>query len=928
LRNEAIAHLALTDIEQGSELEKPAGWFDRDMTRYSFQTEDGTLHVRDLERDEELFACRDTNRNLHLMNFSPDGRYFVGGHLGAELFIWDLASCKQTRVGLLSPESSSAQFSPDSSRLVYLSDEHTLRFVEAATGREITPPLKLPESTFGFVFHPREYKLALRTDTTIQLWDLEARQMIGAFEHNASITAIDWAGPYLAAGDENGELQVWDLRTKRSQRWGAHKMLVSSLLFDHSGDMLVSCSYDMTSCVWDPHTKHLIASTRQGTGVAFSRDDSEILDKRASSSTCTYDSWRVKQPPELRIMKCADTPGDPNIFCADFSRDGRVLAVMKADGLRLVDLASGKPFFFQPMQRGRTAHFLPDGKTLLTLGDYCLSLWPLLAGTNAAAPVRLGVPRHITLPKTDHVDSAGVMRTGQKATLQLTDTEVAVVDLQKTNDIQIFQKSTYPTSPALSPDGRWVVTGTFHGPGSFLWDAATGRKIQQLATGNANPLFSPDGKTLLLAGDNQYTLFETGTWKPLQRISTDNQGDLPGIAGYSHGGKILCLVKGRQQVQLLDAATCRVFATLTSPEPQIISLFAFSPDDQMLAIGTGNDLVECWDLRQVRRSLAALGLDWDNSHPAVEPGPAPAAPGILVPSSWFPGLTLAAVALVLFCAWVVLKRQRQLFGEYIEIENLNEQQNRELTAAQAVLVHSQKMRALGTLAAGIAHDFNNILSVIRMSNKLIGREAQENPEIQEHVTEVDKAVQQGKNVVRSMLGYSREQSERNGHISLPDLVEDVVGLLSKQFLSGIALKLELDRATPPVRGVRPRVEQILLNLVVNAAEAMDGKGNLRISVKPTVAPGQGLIRQPAAAPGYVEMSVADSGPGIDPQILPRIFEPFFSTKVPGTERGTGLGLSTVDTIAEQDGLGIGVETGANQGAIFRIIIPVENNVPH
>jgi signal transduction histidine kinase len=930
LRTEAIAHLALTDVEESNEPERPGGWFDRDMKRYSVLGEGGTLRVRDLQRDADLFNCRDTNRNLRFLTFSGDGRYFVGGHAGSDLFVWDLASCKQIPVGAFSDEATSAQFSPDSSRLVYLSDERTLRFVEPAAGREIAPPLRLPESTFGFVFHSQAYQIAVRTETAVQLWDLETRQMLGTFEHNARITMIAWAGPYLAAGDDNGELQVWDLRTRRTQRWGAHKMLVSSLLFDHGGDMLVSGSYDMTCCIWDPHTKHLIASTKRGFGIAFSGADTEMIRVRGSSAGWTLGNWRVRRPPELRLIECADTPDDPNIFCADFSRDGRILAVMKADGLRLFDLASGKRFLFQPMQRGRTAHFLTDGKTLLTLGDFRYSLWPLLAGTNEAIPMRLGVPRHVTLPKTDHVDSGGVDLSGQKATVQLTDTEIALVDLQNPGGIQVFQKSAYPTSPALSPDGKWVVTGTFHGPGSFLWDAVTGKKMQQLASGNATPLFSPDGKTLLLAGDNQYTLLETDTWKALRHISTDNQGDLPGIAGYSHDGKILCLVKGRQQVQLLDAATCQVLATLTSPEPQIVSLFAFSPDDQVLAVGTGNDLVECWDLRQVRRSLAALGLDWDTSRPTAQPCPPPAGrwtgPGFSVSSPQFLGLTLAAVALVLFCAWVVLKRQRQLFGEYIEIDHLNEQQNRELTAAQAVVIHSQKMRALGTLAAGIAHDFNNILSVIRMSNKLIGREGKENPEIQEHVSEVEKAVQQGKNVVRSMLGYSREQGEANGHISLPDLVEDVVGLLSKQFLSGIALKLELDRAIPPVQGARARVEQILLNLIVNASEAMDGKGNLRINVKPIETPGQGLIRQPAAAPAYVEMSVADSGPGIDPQILPRIFEPFFTTKLLGTSRGTGLGLSTVDTIAEQDGLGIGVVTGT--GTTFRIILPVDRDVPH
>lgn len=931
LRNEAIAYLALTDLQEISGPPTPASWFGPEGKWFGFRAPDGTLKVRNPETKSDLFSCRDTNRDWRVLTFSRDGRYCGAARREAELFIWDLSACTQIPVGPFSPEAASAHFSPDSTRFVYLSDERTLRVVETTSGREIAEPLKLAGNAHGFAFHPREHKIALRTDTAVQLWDLSSRRMLESFEHNAPITAVDWAGSCLAVGDESGEIQVWNLVTGRTQRWGAHKMLVSSLLFSHAGDMLISASYDMNCGIWDPQTKALIAFTKEGFGAAFTPDDNEIAVQRSSSTASAGSRWRVSRPTALRMLKSYDSPGDPNIFCTDFSRDRRTLAVVKADGLRLFELASGKPFAFVPMERARNAFFLPDGQRLVTLGDYRVSLWPLLppTGTNTV-PFTLGPPRHIPLPKTEHVDAAALDPSGRKLALQLTYTEVAVVDLENSR-VQVFQRSIYPTGPVFSPDGKWIATGTFHGPGSFLWDAATGTRIRQLGTGNANPIFSPDGKTLLLAGDNQYSFIDTATWNPVRRISTGNQGDLATGAVYSHDGKTLCLSKGRQEVHLLDAATCEPLATLTAPEPQIASTFAFSQDDELLAVGTSNDHVQCWDLRQLRESLRALGLDWNTSSPTGVSTNSPAELATTVPlsvaSPQFVALTLAAVVLVLFCAWIVLQRQRQLFAEYIEIDHLNEQQHRDLAAAQAVVIHSQKMRALGTLAAGIAHDFNNLLSVIRMSNKLIGREAGNSREIKEHVGEVEKAVQQGKNVVRSMLGYSREQAERNGHISLPDLVEDVVGLLSKQFLSGIALKLELDRATPAVRGSRPRVEQILLNLIVNASEAMDGKGHLRICVKPCAAPGNGLLRQPAPAAGYVLLTVSDSGPGIEPQILPRIFEPFFTTKLLGTNRGTGLGLSTVDTIAEQDGLGIGVETGAGQGTTFRIVLPLDSDVP-
>jgi signal transduction histidine kinase len=237
------------------------------------------------------------------------------------------------------------------------------------------------------------------------------------------------------------------------------------------------------------------------------------------------------------------------------------------------------------------------------------------------------------------------------------------------------------------------------------------------------------------------------------------------------------------------------------------------------------------------------------------------------------------------------------------------------------------MKALGTLAAGIAHDFNNLLSVIRLSNDVIAEEAGDRSGVRDEVASIENAVQQGRAVVRSMLGYSREAADRPCSYSVGDVLADSVGLLSKQFLSGIVLTIDVDRATPEVWGAPSRLEQILLNLIVNAAEAMKGRGRLLIAVKSKeLSPTESLALRPRPAVGYVEVSVKDSGPGIAPETLPRIFEPFFTTKTVGTSPGTGLGLSTVYTIAREDGVGLAVETKVGEGTTFRILIPEQGGL--
>jgi hypothetical protein len=286
-------------------------------------------------------------------------------------------------------------------------------------------------------------------------------------------------------------------------------------------------------------------------------------------------------------------------------------------------------------------------------------------------------------------------------------------------------------------------------------------------------------------------------------------------------------------------------------------------------------------------------------------------------------VVLVGVTLAVLSGFFVLQRHRRLMEGYGRIEEQMAERNRELDRAKAEILHSQKMKALGTLAAGIAHDFNNLLSVIRMSNKLIGRVTQVSAEVQENVAEIELAVQQGKHVVHSMLGYSREERETRGPFAVAEVVEDTLALLTKQFLSGIRLTLELAPDTPKVSVSRGRIEQIILNLVVNAAEAMQGNGNLRLSVKRATPLAEEFVLRPRNASRYVEFTVSDSGPGIDSVIHDRIFEPFFTTKNTSSSPGTGLGLSMVYSIAEQDGLGITLETAPGLGATFRITIPVD-----
>lgn len=274
----------------------------------------------------------------------------------------------------------------------------------------------------------------------------------------------------------------------------------------------------------------------------------------------------------------------------------------------------------------------------------------------------------------------------------------------------------------------------------------------------------------------------------------------------------------------------------------------------------------------------------------------------------------------------ILSYQRRSLREFAAVESLARQQTEELARAQRELGHAEKMQALGTLSAGVAHDFKNLLSVIRLSNDLIRRDSDDLPDVLEEVEAITKAVAQGDQVVKSMLGYSRrEMSAEQQPLDVAQVIEETITLLGGQFLSGIQLQLDLSPNLPSPVLPRSPLEQILLNLVVNASEAMQGKGTLTITAKIGALDSSFRVIAPQQEGQTILISVRDDGPGMHSETLERIFDPFFTTKTVGADKGTGLGLATVYKIARDQELGLGVDSQPGEGATFELALPVQKS---
>jgi WD40 repeat protein len=166
-------------------------------------------------------------------------------------------------------------------------------------------------------------------------------------------------------------------------------------------------------------------------------------------------------------------------------------------------------------------------------------------------------------------------------------------------------------SIALSPNGRWAATGTWHGNGTRLWDLHSGQQIgKELPGGDAHVAFSPDGRWLVNGTENEYRFWEVGSWRPgLRILRTPPTG--VGPLAFSPDGKILAIVQPFCEVRLIETATGRELATLAAPAPRPIRWLCFRPDGEQLAVACEKGVVELWDLRRIRERLAEMGLDWD-----------------------------------------------------------------------------------------------------------------------------------------------------------------------------------------------------------------------------------------------------------------------------------------------------------------------------
>ncbi len=261
-----------------------------------------------------------------------------------------------------------------------------------------------------------------------------------------------------------------------------------------------------------------------------------------------------------------------------------------------------------------------------------------------------------------------------------------------------------------------------------------------------------------------------------------------------------------------------------------------------------------------------------------------------------------------YCLPYLLDESKKIYQQLEKSHHELQNSHQELEHAQYQLIRTEKLAALGQLAAGVAHEINNPLGTITIYAHILLKNMEADDPRRDDVMLIISEANRTKDIVKGLLSFARETKLKPGDTNINDLLEDTLGLLVNQLLfQNIKIKKSFSRDLPTIFADATQLKQVFLNIILNAAQAMEGRGNLTITTW--------------QEKSYIKIKIRDTGPGILPEHVGKLFNPFFTTK----EKGTGLGLAISYGIIERHSGKIGVDTDLEKGSTFTISLPIGNN---
>ncbi len=647
LRNEAIASLTVSDLRVAKEvILKGQGHianelvrFDLNLEKYAVGDADGNISIRAVTNDALSAVLPAPGFSMRtLRQFSPDSRYLRATYQGANEhysdWVWDLK--RQTPLLKELPcgrptggrgdliGDLAGDFSSDSRLFTRCQMDGTLSIYELESGKEIKR-LPGPRLFNLLILNPAGTRLACcsQAGPTVEIRDVESGRMTATLTCPAEATFVAWSpdGRRLATGCYDYSIYIWDVETgQRQAALEGPNGAIISLAFNHAGNVLASGSFDGVTRLWEPDSGRQLAShPGSSSELQFSADDRRLL---GWWNLAHFGSLEVADSREFHLLY---TPRvgrfGGGISCPEFSADGRILVVSTGKQIRFWDTFSGEQIASFAREQCETHIFQPDGRGLILMdwfrGAHRRALEQ--SGGPTSSAYRLGKPQPL-FNRAGLYDGTLSFSGRYFAFTREAEDESVVLDLNDPSAKPVvLRPDPMVDRIALSPDGHWAATSSWHTSLLKIWDAYSGALVRTLAMpARTLATFSPDGHWLATS-TVEYQLWEVGSWRPKGPPKPGCGIPEWSFTAFSPDSQVMARDRDGTKVELFETLTEKPLGTLEAPGSTGIGRFKFSPDGNHLAILQLDRQVQLWDLRLIRQDLKEMRLDWDMPPLAAKP---------------------------------------------------------------------------------------------------------------------------------------------------------------------------------------------------------------------------------------------------------------------------------------------------------------------